>query len=350
MKRIPAILLSIIMCFSFSSCAETRVQKDSYTVAVVLPSGSGYVGEMVEQAEKQAEDTMREHSQINIIVSEAKTSSEQVSEIGRLNDENELDVLIVCPIDPEALRNAVESVMKTGTEVIVYDKTIDNLKGTINITPDRSAIAEATAKYIQNYFAQNETAGYLLVASDDFITSTAMIDTFNKSLGGAERFIKKGDTLYGNYTSANAKKAVADWLRTASPEDIESLKLIVTQYDEMASGILEALEEYKGSAELNVKLVTSIGARKDTIKKFADTKLETKLFTMYYSPTMIRETVKYAASLLLGEKYELKQKDGIYLIDSFSVSNADNADMNFEDYTSSGYYIERYPSEEEEAK
>ncbi len=347
-KKVSAIIMSVILLFFITSCStNTRVPQSHYTVAMVLPTGVGYVEEMKQQAQKQAEETMQEHSQVDIIITQGATSAEQVTAIGKVNEENDLDMLIVCPIDAESVRNAVKSISNAGVEVIIYDKLIDNAAGTIDMMPDRSGIATATAKYIQSYFANDETVGYLVVASDKLSASTAMLNTFYDTLS-ANKFVQKGDTIYGNYTQQDAKNAVATWLKTASQEDVESLKLIVTQYDEMAKGILNALEEYKGAYTLDVKLVTSIGADKDTLKLYSDTKLETKLFTMYYSPSMIRETIKLSMNLLIGDDFDIKKsKDGVYLIPSFSVSNAQGADMSFEDYTASGYYIERYPTEKD---
>ena len=83
-----------------------------------------------------------------------------------------------------------------------------------------------------------------------------------------------------------------DWLNAKSVDEIESLDLLVTHDDEITDGLMNAMESYTGPAKLNVKLITSVGGRMETLDKFDGTSLDTKLATFYFSPSFIRESVR----------------------------------------------------------
>ena len=117
----------------------------------------------------------------------------------------------------------------------------------------------------------------------------------------------------------------------------------VTHDDEITDGVMNALESYTGAGTLNVKLVTSVGGRQETLDKFEGTKLDTKLDTYFFSPSFIREALRLSVSQLTGDSYTgAKETDGVYLIPSFSISNAGNSDMDFDSYRASDVFTERY--------
>ena len=106
---------------------------------------------------------------------------------------------------------------------------------------------------------------------------------------------------------------------------------------------MNAMEAYSGPAKLNVKLITSVGGRMETLDKFDGTSLDTKLATFYFSPSFIRESIRLSVDILTGDEYTgATEVDGIYLIPSFSISNAGNSDEDFAAYRASDVFTERY--------
>ena len=135
-----------------------------------------------------------------------------------------------------------------------------------------------------------------------------------------------------------------NWLNAHTKAEIESLNLIVTHDDEIVDGIMNALDAYTGAAKINVKLITSVGGREETMQKFEKTKLGVKFATWFFSPSFIREAVDLSVADTVGEKFggTATLTDGIYLIPSFSVSNAGNAHYDFAAYRASDEYKIRY--------
>ena len=108
---------------------------------------------------------------------------------------------------------------------------------------------------------------------------------------------------------------------------------------------MNALEAYTGDADLsNLKLITSVGGRRETLDKFDNTALEVKFVTWFFAPSFIRECVDFTVEHALGVPFSgtAAESDGIYLIPSFSIGNAGETDMDFDTYRASDIYATRY--------
>ena len=147
-----------------------------------------------------------------------------------------------------------------------------------------------------------------------------------------------------NWSTEEAQGQMEDWLNAHSVEEIEALDLIVTHDDEIVDGIMNALDAYSGEATINVKLITSVGGREETMQKFESTKLGVKFWTSFFSPSFIRDAFELGIGDLTGEPYSAEQdENGTYLIPSFSITNAELAgDEDFESYRASDAYATRY--------
>ena len=128
-------------------------------------------------------------------------------------------------------------------------------------------------------------------------------------------------------------------------QDIEAIDLIVTHDDEIVDGLMNALEAYTGDADLsNLKLITSVGGRKQTLDKFDNTTLDVKFVTWFFAPSFIRECVDFTCENAMGVPFSgtAAEVDGIYLIPSFSIGNAGNTDQTFDSYRASEIFATRY--------
>lgn len=88
-----------------------------------------------------------------------------------------------------------------------------------------------------------------------------------------------------------------------------SWDLIVTHDDEIVDGLMNALDAYTGG-ELNIKIITSVGGREDTLQKFENTKTGIQFTTFYFAPSFIREAMRLCVAHLYGEEYTGRQPGG----------------------------------------
>ena len=158
------------------------------------------------------------------------------------------------------------------------------------------------------------------------------------------KFVQVNETFVTDWSTEKAQEQMENWLNGHSKEEIEALDLIVTHDDEIVDGLMNALDAYSGDAQINVKLITSVGGREDTMQKFENTKLDVKFVTWFFAPSFIRECVDMTVDSALGKEFDGTAilEDGIYLIPSFSISNAGNAHYTFDEYRASNEYQVRY--------
>lgn len=118
-------------------------------------------------------------------------------------------------------------------------------------------------------------------------------------------------------------------------------KEMMAKYDGLDVQVKDGID---ASAQINVRLITSVGGREETMQKFENTSLDVKFCTFFFSPSFIRDAFLLGIGALYNEPYQAEQDaNGTYLIPSFSITNADLAgDYNFDSYRASEAYENRY--------
>jgi len=107
-----------------------------------------------------------------------------------------------------------------------------------------------------------------------------------------------------DWQRAKAQEQMETFLNSSSAKDIEKIQAVFTHDDEVVLGVLDAITNYKGTAKLNIKLVTGVGGRKENLDTFQTFKTSKNIdqVTYLFSPTMVRDAVEYGAKILNGEK------------------------------------------------
>ena len=357
MKKIAAFVATVATVASLAACSTaSSTSTDSassgssagsagqtFKIGVVTPSGDhGFTGESVAHAKSEAERLMAENSNLDIVVKDGLEASDQIASIENLLAGGDMDLIMLWPMEGEALRSTAQSIIDAGVKLVVYDRLITDFKGLSGqIMGDNVGIGTMMGTYVTKYFADDPTVNYLRFVGDSSTVTSQRNEGFDATV--SDKFVQLANTFVTDWSSETAQNQMEDWLNSKSTAEIESLDLIVTHDDEITDGLMNALESYSGPAKLNVKLITSVGGRQETLDKFEGTSLDTKLTTYYFSPSFIREAERLSVSILTGEKYTgATETDGTYLIPSFSISNAGNADYDFAAYRASDVFVERY--------
>ena len=240
---------------------------------------------------------------------------------------------------------AAQTIVDSGVKLVVYDRLIEGFEADTfvgDIMGDNVGIGKAMGEYLNEFYKDDTDVQYLRFVGDSSTVTSQRSDGMDAVLN--DSFNQVSETLVTNWSTETAQTQMENWLQSHSKEEIKALDLIVTHDDEIVDGIMNALDAYTGEAAINVKLITSVGGREETLQKFENTKLDVKFWTSFFSLSFIREAFVLGTNNLVGEAYEAEQdENGTYLIPSFSITNAELAgDETFESYRASKAYEERY--------
>ncbi len=316
----------------------------NYKVALVVLSGThGFTGESLRHAEMQAEAIMEEYSNVEVVVKNAGEAAGQITEIENLIAAGDLDAIMLWPTEGEALRSAAQTIIDAGIQLVIYDRLIEDFDGlTGQMMGDNVAIGEEMGAYLNEYFAEDAEVNYLRFVGDSSTVTSQRSDGMDSVIN--DTFMQVNETFVTDWSSERAQEQMEDWLNAQPNDVIESLDLIVTHDDEIVDGLMNALDAYAGTAQLNIQLITSVGGREDTMVKFENTALDVKFVTWFFAPSFIRECVDFTVESAMGMPFSgtAVEEDGIYLIPSFSISNAGGSDFDFDGYRASEAYEVRY--------
>ena len=364
MKKFLAVVLAAALALSLVACGgapassgassagseggstPASTQSYDYKIGVVTPSGDhGFTGESVAQANLMAEEMMAKYPGMDITVRDGIDAAAQIEAIENLLAGGDMDMIILWPMEGEALRSAAQSIVDAGVKLVVYDRLIEGFTADTfvgDIMGDNVGIGQGMGEYLNEFYADDDDVQYLRFVGDSSTVTSQRSEGMDGVLG--DNFNQVAETLVTNWSTEEAQGQMEDWLNAHSVEEIEALDLIVTHDDEIVDGIMNALDAYSGEATINVKLITSVGGREETMQKFESTQLGVKFWTSFFSPSFIRDAFELGIGDLIGEPYTAEQdENGTYLIPSFSITNADLAgDEDFESYRASDTYTTRY--------
>ncbi len=318
---------------------ESTAPAGDIRVGVVMPSAThGFTGESIQHAQAEVEKLAAERG-FEYKFLTAEEASGQVTHIETLMtwDPN---VIILWPIEGDALRSAAQSVMDAGVQLIIYDRLIENFKPTAEIMGDNETIGKMTGEYFNKFFADQIAAGekisYLEFMGDSSTVPKQRSDGFKSTINPA---FELGSEPYSTgWQRQTAMDQMENWLNTSSKEKVEALQAIFTHDDEVVLGVLDALKGYTGDAKLNVKLLSGVGGRKENIATFTSPGVEgLKQVTYSFSPSMIRNAIQMGINAAYGEKYNGADIAGLILIPTQEIDES-----NMAEYEASDLFKERY--------
>ncbi|HBR01540.1 MAG TPA: LacI family transcriptional regulator [Ruminiclostridium sp.] len=367
MKRVLCLVLVVMMVLTCAACGSAPTTQNSpsaaptsapetpkatpaatpeaksFKIGVVIPSGDhGFTGESVAHAKMEADALMERYKGLEIVVKDGLEASDQITSIENLLAGGAVDLIMLWPMEGEALRSAAQSIIDAGVKLVVYDRLINNFQGLVGeIMGDNVGIGQMMGDYLNKYYADMDSVQYLRFVGDSSTVTSQRSDGMDGVID--KKFAQVANTFVTNWSTETAQGQMEEWLNAKSKKEIEDLDLIVTHDDEIVDGLMNALDAYSGPAKINIKLITSVGGREATMVKFETTKLPVKFCTFYFAPAFIREALRLSVTHLYGEKYTgANLTNGQYLIPSFSISNAGSANHDFNSYRKSDIYAERY--------
>jgi ribose transport system substrate-binding protein len=338
MRKLVALILSLLMILSFTNAYALKI-------GVVTPDADhGFTGDSIASA--QAEIDAQKAAlgdEVEFKFAKGGEASKQIAAIEDMLTWNP-DVIMLWPIEGEQLRSAAQEVVDAGVKLVVYDRLIPDFKGlTAEIMGDNETIGKMMGEYIIKYFKdrldKGEKLQYLRFIGDSSTVSVqrsgGMEAAFNASPYAAQ-FEQVHESFQTDWSNAKAQEFMENWLNTTDPAQIKDLDFICTHDDEVVDGVTIALNNFTG--EQNIKLITSVGGRKETLGTYDNSKID--LATYFFSPSFIREAVRLAVAAGKGEQYQNQDIKGqLFLIPTIEIDKNTVAA-----YRASKEYSDRYGS------
>lgn len=221
------------------------------------------------------------------VVDAGDDSAKQISDIEDLISKN-IKVLIVNPVDSDAIGSAVESAMEKGIKVIAVDRAVNGVDVECQIASDNVAGARMAAEYLKELVGDGAKVAEL----EGVPGASATIDRGQGFHEVADRDLKVVSSQTANFNRAEGLTVMENILQADG-----DIKGVFAHNDEMALGAVEAI----ASTGKDI-VVVGFDATDDAIKAVED---GTMAATVAQQPELMGKTaVETAVKIIAGESVE----------------------------------------------
>lgn len=291
MKKLVSLLLSMLMICSLAGCGIV-IDGEGGSTGSKASGASGAIGLSISTQNNPffvtlAEGAKKAAKQAGVpltVVDASDDATKQVSDIEDLVSKN-VSVLIVNPVDSDAVTGAVEAAIAKGVRVISVDRVVNGVDIDCQIASDNVAGAELATQYIVDTLGENVKTAELVGTSG----ASAAIDRSQGFHNIADKKLKVVASQTADFDRTQGMTVMENMLQADS-----SIQAVFAGNDEMALGAVEAIS----GAKKNV-LVVGFDATDDAIEAIRQGRMGA---TIAQQPDLIGSTaVENAIRLTKGE-------------------------------------------------
>lgn len=293
------LIISLTIMILFTGCkSEEPVKKTIIAVSMIgethrWPIGVQYYAEEVKRIAKSNNWDYK-----FVVADNTNEQSDQV--IHLVNDQ--VDCIVMLPMDGASLKTAAMSVQDAGIPLVIFDREIPDFAPTATVKGDNTAIGKVTADIFNGMFPDGTKV--LEIMGDTSTVPQQRTDGFNEVLH--ENFDKE-QVGYTGWQRKDSKELFQSWVSEHSNEEIDQVQAIFTHDDEIALGIMDALDEYetKNHKKLfaNLKVIAGSAGAKEMYQRIM-TEKKYSLFSLTYSPKMVENAIQVGEQIIKGEDFE----------------------------------------------
>ncbi len=304
MKKLAAVLLASVMMLSLTACSavsvdgeggSTKDQKESSEDSGDgdAGTGSGSIGLAVSTLNNPffvtlsegAKEAAAEKDAELIVVDAGDDAAKQTNDIEDLISKN-ISVLIVNPVDSDAVAPAVKDAVAKGIKVVSVDRVVNGVDVDCAIASDNVAGAEAATEYLVGLIGEDAKVAELQGVSG----ASATIDRGEGFHNVADEKLDVVSSQTANFNRSEGMTVMENMLQANS--DIQG---VFAHNDEMALGAVEAI----GNKDI---LVVGFDATDDAMAAVAEGRMAA---TVAQKPDLMGATaVETALKLIAGESVE----------------------------------------------
>lgn len=293
MKKIVGLLLAVAMMFSLGGCNAITIDGDGELSGE--NSGSGAVGFSVSTLNNPFFVSLSEGAKAEaekqgvklVVVDAGDDAAKQTNDIEDLISRN-VSVLIVNPVDSDAVAPAVQNAVSKGIKVISVDRVVNGVEVDCQIASDNVAGAKMATEYLVELIGEGAKAAEL----EGVPGASATIDRGAGFHEAADAALDVVASQTANFNRAEGMNVMENILQS-SPE----VKGVFAHNDEMALGAVEAV----AASGKDIKII-GFDATDDAVTAVKAGKMAA---TVAQKPELMGETaVQTAIKLINGETVE----------------------------------------------
>ena len=291
MKKLVSLLLSMLMICSLAGCGIV-IDGEGGSTGSKAYGASGAIGLSISTQNNPffvtlAEGAKKAAKQAGVpltVVDASDDATKQVSDIEDLVSKN-VSVLIVNPVDSDAVTGAVEAAIAKGVRVISVDRVVNGVDIDCQIASDNVAGAELATQYIVDTLGENVKTAELVGTSG----ASAAIDRSQGFHNIADKKLKVVASQTADFDRTQGMTVMENMIQADS-----SIQAVFAGNDEMALGAVEAISGAKKDV-----LVVGFDATDDAIEAIRQGRMGA---TIAQQPDLIGSTaVENAIRLTMGE-------------------------------------------------
>lgn len=293
MKKIIGLLLAVTMMFALGGCNAITIDGEGELSGE--NSGSGAVGFSVSTLNNPFFVSLSEGAKAEaekqgvklVVVDAGDDAAKQTNDIEDLISRN-VSVLIVNPVDSDAVAPAVQNAVSKGIKVISVDRVVNGVEVDCQIASDNAAGAKMATEYLIELIGEGAKAAEL----EGVPGASATIDRGAGFHEAADTALDVVASQTANFNRAEGMNVMENILQSC-PE----VKGVFAHNDEMALGAVEAVL----ASGKDIKIV-GFDATDDAVAAVKSGKMAA---TVAQKPELMGETaVQTAMKLINGETVE----------------------------------------------
>ena len=293
MKKIIGLLLAVTMMFALGGCNAITIDGEGELFGE--NSGSGAVGFSVSTLNNPFFVSLSEGAKAEaekqgvklVVVDAGDDAAKQTNDIEDLISRN-VSVLIVNPVDSDAVAPAVQNAVSKGIKVISVDRVVNGVEVDCQIASDNAAGAKMATEYLIELIGEGAKAAEL----EGVPGASATIDRGAGFHEAADKNLDVVASQTANFNRAEGMNVMENILQSC-PE----VKGVFAHNDEMALGAVEAVL----ASGKDIKIV-GFDATDDAVAAVKSGKMAA---TVAQKPELMGETaVQTAMKLINGETVE----------------------------------------------
>lgn len=237
MKKIAALVVSVMLVLQLVGCgiviegeggsSSDKSQKNGTIGLSVSTQNNPFFVSLVEGAKEAAEKA----GVTLTVVDASDDATKQVSDIEDLVSKN-ISVLIVNPVDSDAVSGAVAAAMNNGVRVISVDRVVNNVEIDCQIASDNVAGAQMATQYIVDKLGNGVKTAELQGTSG----ASAAIDRSQGFHNVADVKLNVVASQTANFNRTEGMSVMENMLQADG-----DIKAVFAANDEMALGAVEAI-------------------------------------------------------------------------------------------------------------
>ena len=244
LKKIAAAVLTVAMMFSMTGCNAITIDGEENVATGEGESvGNGSIGFSVSTLNNPffvtlsegAKDKADELGVDLIVVDAGDETAKQTSDIEDLISRN-ISVLIVNPVDSDAVAPAVKDAVSKGIKVISVDRVVNGVDVDCAIASDNVAGAEAATEYLVSLIGKGAKVAELQGTTG----ASATIDRGQGFHNVADKKLNVVASQTGDFNRSDGMSVMENMLQADS-----GIQGVFAHNDEMALGAVEAIGSRK---------------------------------------------------------------------------------------------------------